>query len=115
MGKGLLQRFFYLTAKTIMRTAAEEAFSLMQSKGLRLHTVTLTAKEKICFQEKMSCRKEDCIYADGYYDRINGAVLDILTNETMITRPVIEHYARKHTICPFEFSLDVSYAADAVI
>ncbi len=115
IGKGLLQRFFYLTAKTITRTAAEEAFSLMQSKGLQLHTVTLTAKDKICFQEQVSCRKEDCIYADGYYDRINTAVLDILSNETLITRPVIERYARKHTICPFEFSLDVSYAADAVI
>ena len=32
-----------------------------------------------------------------------------------MTRTVIESYARKHRVCPFEFSLDVAYAADAVI
>ncbi|MNO85365.1 ATP-dependent DNA helicase DinG [compost metagenome] len=115
IGQGLLERMFYLTARTTTRTAAEEAFVLMESKGLHLHAVTLTAKEKICFQEKVSCRKEDCEYADGYYDRINGAVLDILSNETRMNREVIEQYARKHRVCPFEFSLDVSYASDAII
>jgi Rad3-related DNA helicase len=52
---------------------------------------------------------------EGYYDRINGAVSDILANETLMTRAVIEHYARKHRVCPFEFSLDVAYASDGII
>ncbi|MCA1293429.1 ATP-dependent DNA helicase [Paenibacillus sp. alder61] len=115
MGEGHLQHLFYLTARTITRTAAEEAFALMESRGLHLHTVTITAKEKVCLQDEMSCRKEDCPFADGFYDRINGAVLDILSQETRITRQVIERYARKHTVCPFEFSLELAYAADAVI
>ncbi|GAA0136378.1 ATP-dependent DNA helicase [Paenibacillus sp. YSY-4.3] len=115
IGTGLLQRIFYLTAKTITRTAAEEAFARLQAEGLQLHAVTITAKEKICFQEQISCRKEDCIYADGYYDRVNGAILDMLGHETLINREVIEGYARKHRVCPFEFSLDAAYAADAVI
>ncbi|WP_410770438.1 ATP-dependent DNA helicase [Fontibacillus sp. BL9] len=115
IGEGHLQHLFYLTAKTITRTAAEEAFALMQSGGLHLHAVTITAKEKVCFREEVSCRKEDCPYADGYYDRINGAVLDILAHETLIGRQVIEKYARKHRVCPFEYSLDLAYAADAVI
>lgn len=115
IGNGLLQRLFYLTAKTIARTVAEEAFGRMMARGLHLHTVTLTAKEKICFQETVSCNKEDCPYADGYYDRINDAILDTLSQETLLTRPVIERYARKHRVCPFEMSLDLAYAADAVI
>ncbi|MNJ36255.1 hypothetical protein D3C77_310370 [compost metagenome] len=115
IGTGLLQRFFYLTAKTITRTAAEEAFIRLQNGGLHLHTVTITAKEKICFQEQVNCRKEECIYADGYYNRVNGAILDMLGHETLIHRGVVEAYARKHRVCPFEFSLDAAYAADAVI
>lgn len=115
IGSGLLERFYYLTAKTIARTAAEEAFTRMQERGLRLYAVTLTAKEKICFQEQVRCTKEDCPYADGYYDRINEAVLDVLSRETLMTRPVVEQYARKHRVCPFEFSLDLAYAADAVV
>ncbi|MCJ7842522.1 PD-(D/E)XK nuclease family protein [Lederbergia sp. NSJ-179] len=115
IGEGHVERIFYLTAKTITRTAAEEAFRLLQEKGLELVVVTITAKEKICFQEKVKCDKAECPFADGFYDRINGAVSDILGHEKMLTRPVIEQYARKHRICPFEFSLDLAYAADAVI
>ncbi|EGL15630.1 MULTISPECIES: ATP-dependent DNA helicase [unclassified Paenibacillus] len=115
VGEGLLQRIFYLTAKTLTRTAAEEAFSLMIERGLHMRTVTLTAKDKICFREEVDCRKEMCEFADGYYDRVNGAVLDMLSHEKLMNRSVIEKYARKHKVCPFEFSLDAAYAADAVI
>ncbi|MFC3769761.1 ATP-dependent DNA helicase [Paenibacillus sp. GCM10012303] len=115
IGEGLLQRFFYVTAKTTTRTAAEEAFAFMRSKGLHMRCVTLTAKEKICFKEETICHKDHCEYADGYYDRIQGAILDLLSEQNAITREVIETYARKHRVCPFEYSLDAAYAADAVI
>ncbi|WP_246073107.1 ATP-dependent DNA helicase [Paenibacillus dokdonensis] len=115
IGEGHLQQIFYLTAKTITRTAAEQALALMEGRGLHLQALTITAKDKVCFQEETHCSKEACPYADGYYDRINGAVLDILSHETMMTRQVLEQYARKHRVCPFEFSLDTAYAVDAVI
>ncbi|OME87271.1 ATP-dependent helicase [Paenibacillus sp. FSL A5-0031] len=115
IGAGMLQRFYYLTARTTTRAAAEDALIFMRDKGLHLHAVTITAKDKICFQEEVRCEKEHCPYAEGYYDRINGAVLDILDQETIMTRPVIEAYAHKHKVCPFEFSLDLAYASDAVV
>ncbi|WP_433941692.1 ATP-dependent DNA helicase [Paenibacillus lautus] len=115
IGEGLLSRIFYLTAKTITRTTAEEAMARMERQGLCMHTVTLTAKDKICFSEAEGCSQMGCAFSEGYYDRINDAILDLLSNETLITRPVVEAYARKHTVCPFEFSLDAAYAADAVI
>ncbi|WP_339209781.1 helicase C-terminal domain-containing protein [Paenibacillus sp. FSL K6-3182] len=115
LGAGMLQRFYYLTARTTTRAAAEDALIFMREKGLHLHAVTITAKDKICFQEEVRCEKEHCPYAEGYYDRINGAVLDILEQETIMTRPVIEAYAHKHKVCPFEFSLDLAYASDAVV
>ncbi|HYK72872.1 MAG TPA: ATP-dependent DNA helicase [Pseudoneobacillus sp.] len=110
-----IEKVFYLTAKTITRQTAEEAFQLMKEKGLCLHSVTITAKEKACFKEKTLCQKDYCEYANGYYDRLNEGILDILQNEASIDRITIEKYARKHTLCPFEFSLDLSYAADVVI
>ena len=115
VGEGHVERIFYLTAKTITRTAAEEAFRLLQKSKLEIVVVTITAKEKICFQDRVKCDKTECPFADGYYDRINGAISDIMEHEKMLTRPVIEKYARKHMVCPFEFSLDLAYAADAVI
>lgn len=115
IGEGHLKRVFYLTAKTITRTMAEEAFSLLSAQGLDIKVVTITAKDKICLNEEINCSKEHCVFADGHYDRINDAVLDILANESLMPRNVIEGYARKHRVCPFEFSLDLAYAADAVI
>ena len=115
MGEGFGKKIFYLTAKTITRETAQEAFHLMEKTGLQASCVTITARDKICFKEKTICQKEYCEFADGYYDRVNEGMLDLLTNETLITRSVIEQYAIKHQLCPFELSLDLSYTADAVI
>ncbi|KGR79910.1 ATP-dependent DNA helicase [Ureibacillus manganicus] len=115
LGEGKLERMFYLTAKTITRQNAEEAFSELKNKGLVFSAVTITAKDKVCFKENTLCQKDYCEFANGYYDRINDAVLDIFSHETFISRATIEDYARKHTLCPFEFSLDLAFVADAII
>ncbi|MFB7139394.1 ATP-dependent DNA helicase [Gottfriedia sp. NPDC056225] len=115
MGEDRINRMFYLTSKTITRTVAEEAFKRMTDQGLCISCTTITAKDKICFKEETICQKEYCEFANGYYDRINGAVLDILSSETAFTREKIEEYARKHTVCPFEYSLDLLNSSDAII
>ena len=115
MGEGTVNRVCYLTAKTITRTAAEEALIRLQENHMVIHAVTLTAKDKVCFKEETRCQKEYCEYANGYYDRLPEGLLDLLTNETMMTRQVIERYARKHQLCPFELSIDAAYASDLII
>ena len=115
MGEGHTSKIFYLTAKTIVRGVAEEAVSAMMEKGLEIKTVTLTAKEKICFKEKPACNPENCEFAKGHFDRVNNAILSILEHENRLTRQVVEDYARKHSVCPFEFSLDLTLWADCVI
>ena len=57
MGKGMGDKLFYLTAKTITRTVAEDTFALLREKGLRFKSVILTAKEKICFCEQLCFRE----------------------------------------------------------
>ncbi|WP_227394602.1 helicase C-terminal domain-containing protein [Jeotgalibacillus aurantiacus] len=114
-GEGKVNQIVYATAKTTTRTTAEEAFRLMKNSGLEMSAVSMTAKDKICFKEKTICQKEYCEFADGHFDRINGAVMDILENEDLMTRDVIEQYAMKHRVCPFEFSMDLSYVTDAMI
>ena len=49
LGKNRGERIVYLTAKTITRTVAEEGVSKLKDKGLKCRSITLTAKEKICF------------------------------------------------------------------
>ena len=115
MGEGMGDKLFYLTAKTVTRRVAEEAFSILRTRGLFFSAVTITAKEKLCFLEQPSCNPEDCPYAKGHYDRVNDAVFDIIHQESAITRERILTYAEKHRICPFEFCLDISSWVDGII
>ncbi len=115
VGEGMAEKLFYLTAKTITRTVAEEAFSILRERGLLFKTVILTARDKICFLEEAECNPVACPYAKGHFDRINDAVYDMLTHEVSFTRELIEAYAQKHRVCPFEMCLDMSLFADGVI
>ncbi|TGD23692.1 ATP-dependent DNA helicase [Companilactobacillus suantsaicola] len=114
MGEEKIQRLFYLTAKQSTRHVAEEAIALMSTKGLKLKSITLTAKDKIRFPEQDVPPEKDP-YMIGYYDRLKPALADVLENEGAITREVVEKYAKKHTVDPFEFSLDLSLFCDVII
>lgn len=115
MGEHLTGKIFYLTAKTITRTVAENTFALLANHQAALKSITLTAKDKICILEKANCHPANCERAKGHFDRINDAVYDLITHESQITRDIITQYALKHEVCPFELSLDASLWCDAVI
>lgn len=142
LGKGEIRKIFYLTAKTVARTVAEKTTEILRAHGLKLKTITLTAKEKICFhplrnesmissergsslretkkgagtesRSRFSCEPQMCEYAQGYYDRIKDALSDIFDLQ-IITREVIERYAQRHRVCPFEYALDISLWCDEII
>ena len=115
VGEELGEKIFYLTAKTITRTVAEQAFKTLREQNLKFKVITLTAKEKICFCEETSCNPDDCPYAKGHFDRVNDAVYELLIQEDVMSREVLEAQARKHKVCPFEMALDVSTWVDGVI
>ena len=115
MGEGLGEKIFYLTAKTITRTVAWQAFETLREQALRMKVIVLTAKDKICFCEETNCNPEACPYAKGHFDRVNDAVFDLITHSGDWSREVLEEQAKKYMVCPFEMSLDVSNWADAVI
>ncbi|MCM1552080.1 MAG: ATP-dependent DNA helicase [Butyrivibrio sp.] len=115
MGDRMGDRLFYLTAKTITRTVADDTLEILRGKGLRFKSVILTAKEKICFMGHTECNPDSCPYAKGHYDRINEAMYALLTAEERFSREVIEEYAVQYQVCPFEFCLDMSLFADAII
>ena len=114
LGEGKLERIFYLTARTSGRAVAQETLTELRQAGLSLRFVTLTAKEKVCFQEGQACDPLACPFARGYYDRNKAAMRDTLSHEA-ITRPVLEAAARNHQVCPFELSLDLSTWVDVVV
>ena len=115
MGENMSERIFYLTAKTITRTVAEQALSILREQELSFKSVTLTAKDKICFLDESDCNPVACEFAKGHFDRVNEALYDILTNVDNLSREEILKYSIKYQVCPFELSLDIALFADMVI
>ena len=107
-------KIFFLTARTTGKAAAEDSLALMQEKGLRCKSITLTAKEKVCFNPNKLCNGKECAYARGYYDRING-VLAVAFQQDTFGREVVESIALEHEVCPFELSLELSQWADVIV
>ena len=115
VGEGLSDRIFYLTAKTAAASVAKDTFALLAKQGYRAKTVAITAKDKICPLEERKCNPIHCPYARGHYDRINGALYDLLQKEDLFTREVLLQWAQEYQVCPFELSLDVSSWSDNII
>lgn len=129
IGNGMGSRLFYLTARTITRTAAEDTFDLLRAGGLRFRTVTLMAREKFCLMKPVAenkaadigaefvppCNPEECPYAKGHFDRINDCLYEMATQRTSFTREEILTQARKWKVCPADLALDLTAWADGVI
>ena len=115
IGQGMAETVFYLTARTITRTVAQDAFEILRDRGLLFKVVTITAKEKLCFCDKPECDPEKCPYAKGHYDRINDAVYELWTTEQLFDRETLLRHAQKRQVCPFEMSLDLAIWMDGVI
>ena len=115
MGEDKTSKIFYLTAKTITREVAQNTISLMRKKDLNLKAVTITAKEKICKMEEVNCNPEYCPYANGYFDRINNSLKDILAKYNDYSKDNIEKISEEYMLCPFELSLDLTNLSDVII
>lgn len=115
IGQGMAETVFYLTARTITRTVAQDAFEILRDRGLLFKVITITAKEKLCFCDKPECDPEKCPYAKGHYDRINDAVYELWTTEQSFDRETLLRHAQKCQVCPFEMSLDLAIWMDGVI
>ncbi len=109
------QKLFYNTAKNDGKKVVIDTIKLLEEKGLIVKSIEITAKDSMCFLDKRDCDPEVCKYAKGYYNRIFKTIEDVYSNETLLTKKKIKVYAKKHTVCPFELSLDLSNYADIII
>ena len=114
MGEGVLERVIYATARNTGQRAAEQALKEIAEDHSQLTGITLTAKEKTCFNPGSSCDPEVCEYARGYHDRLPKARKDLMSNG-ISGRQAVESIARTHGVCPFELASDVSRWVDVVV
>ena len=115
VGEGLGDKIFYLTARTITRMVAADTLDLLREQKMRVKSLVLTAKEKLCICQEVQCDPDHCPRAKGHYDRINDAVYELWTTEQSFDRETLLRHAQKWQVCPFEMSLDLAIWMDGVI
>ncbi|MEQ8517195.1 MAG: hypothetical protein RIC38_16475, partial [Chromatocurvus sp.] len=104
----------FCTAKHSGRDAAQDTLARFAADGLIATTLTLTAKERICFSPGHACRADDCRFASGYYDRLPAAREQALA-ERALTQSAVEAVARDHALCPYQLGLDLLPWMDVAI
>ena len=124
LSEGKIDKIFYLTAKAQTRREAWSAMKRMHSAGAKLKTIFISAKDTVCACAKKQasglsasnfCNSFDCELARGYYDRVNGAIRELVENYSGYTQSLISSVALKHRVCPYELSLDLSLLCDVII
>lgn len=124
LGEGRVDKIFYLTAKASTRREAWGAMKKLHEAGAKLKTVAISAKDSVCVCPKKTasglsasnfCNSFDCEFARGYYDRVNGALRELVENYSGYTQGLISKVAQKHRVCPYELSLDLSLLCDVII
>ncbi len=122
LGYGFCERVFYLTAKASTRREAYAAAGKLFEAGARLRTVILYAKEQMCLCESgcregnaSHCTPEHCPYAAGYYDRVDGALLALLSKQNGFPMRALLEAGKQYRVCPYELSLDLSEWCEIII
>ena len=117
LGSGYAQKIFFFTSKTTTALAAlDAAKKLSATSGVR--AIHISAKERCCpikMRDPLKCTPEKCPRANGHYKRTADAIADIVTAYKVIDPSAIDAYANKYSICPYEFSLDLTEHCDIVI
>ena len=124
IGLSLVDKVFYLTAKSSTSREAYNAVGKLFEAGAKLRAVMIGAKEQVCICEKARlsggrvsnfCNPDDCPYANGYYDRVDSATFELFSRQNGYNLKIINEVAKRHTVCPYELSLDISEHCDVVI
>lgn len=115
IGEGHIDRVFYLTARNTTQSIALQAYEMLALSGLRLKTLQITAKEKVCISPGTACTPEECVFLSDYTNRSRKTVSKLFKETDYFSREFIENAAKENTLCPFELSLDLSLQSDLII
>lgn len=113
--EGRCARVLFLTARVTGRRSAAQAILQLERCGVQVMAVELAAKDKVCFQDTRDCRPEICPYAKGFYDRLPAALLEAVHGGGLYDTARVKELAERHTLCPFELSLELARLSDVVI
>ena len=124
LGEGVADKIFYLTSKASIRREAYSALGKMNDAGARVRSCVISSRESMCICEaakkrggrlSSNCNPDMCPYAAGYYNKVSGALCEIISTGERYDSAAIKATAMRYKICPYELSLDLSELCDVII
>lgn len=112
MGSG--RKVFFCTAKNTGRHAALEVVKAINAKQSCITAVALSSREGMCTAETYFCHEEHCPFLQGFADRLDAALLELLEVE-IVDRDLLMDTGVKHRVCPHELALCLSESRDLVV
>jgi DNA excision repair protein ERCC-2 len=108
-------KLFYVTPKNSQLREAEKFLVKLHRKDFAVTGLIMTAKPKICMQDKVHCSPEVCRFAKGHYDKVNaGDLIELLKAEPLINQKLLRSYAEKYEVCPYELGKQVMPWKDVI-
>lgn len=117
MPRTVVDKIFYLTAKTTGKQLALDAIELIASDKHHpapLRALELTAQEKSCLEPTQKCRGDSCRYALDFYTKLPQARKAALA-VPILDKQALNHLAQEYIICPFYLSMEMARWVDIVV
>lgn len=108
-------KIFFLAAKNSGFQSASDTLNILRDSGLKISSIELLAKEKMCLNKKHNCNPDDCPFARDYYDKRNRVLLSCIVDRYDFSSDYIIKIGQENFMCPFELSLDLSLLVDFII
>jgi len=114
LGRG--QTVYYVTPKNSQHEVAEDAVERFREKGAKLRSLTMTAKNKLCFKNEPICTPEYCEYALDYYQKLaSHGLVDLMAKKRKLKARSFRDLGEQYQVCPFELQIDCAKLSDVVI
>lgn len=110
------QKVIYVTPKNSQHGVAENALSLLQEKGAKLRSLTVTAKSKMCLKSEPLCNPEYCEYAKDHYTKVaENKLPEVLAKKKNLQSRTFKKLGEEYQVCPFELQMEALSGIDTVI
>lgn len=122
LATGDADKIFYLTAKTVTGIAALNAVREMAASAPALKCIPIYAKERFCpvrlrggEAHCYDCPLAGTVEGISYEERRDNALPELLREGSVFEPAMVNYFAEKYQVCPYEFSLDASVYCDVIV
>ena len=110
------RRVFFVTSRGSQQELALETLRRMLPAGGPALGLQISAKERVCPQERLGCVERRCPWGRRFVERLTRTgLLDSLETRGVMSAEEVAVEARAHELCPFEVTLRLAQRATAVV